>query len=213
MININRINDIKNNQDLISFINLNSIGQTMSDILILKTYSISKIFNYDKLKSEIINSDCVEDLNYVAGTTMSLYIYGKQIINELNLDSLINNHEYLTLDELKEIRIKEVDKKTTSIIDQGFYFDGFTFSLSIQAQSNLTNIKSNKSLFSSLNLFPLQMSTKSNDIYFLSESNVDVFFMYGLNKVKSAYVQGGILKQSIKSSLTKDDLNLIIDSR
>lgn len=213
MIKLNKVDEIKNSTEILDLINSNITIQPDPEIVILKTYLNNKKFNFNKLKNEILEAEIVDKLSNVCGDFLNIYVYGKEILDEEILDDIINNHEYITLAELKELKIKEVDQKTTDIINEGFEFDNKTFSLSMAAQSNWTNIKSNKNVFVAMSLFPIQISTLDSDLYFLQDTDVDTFWASGLNKVKYAYSTGGSIKKLIKDALTKIDLEQIIDNR
>lgn len=118
-----------------------------------------------------------------------------------------------TLEGLKAYRYKQIDSITQILIGQGFTFDGQVFSLSVAAQSNWTNIKSNKTTFSAMGAFPLQISTKNDNIYMLTEANVDSFWGAGFIAVKNAYTSGADIKKLIFDSTTIEQINTIIDNR
>jgi len=179
----------------------------------LKKYSKDKEFNILKLENEIITSNCIDNFRNVGESGTHIYIYGDSVLDESILDSIVSNHEYITLEEVKEIKYNEIDIKTQSIISEGFEFDNNIFSLSLAAQSNLTNIKTSKDTFSAMNLFPLQMNTKDNKIYMLEESDVDAFWGAGLNKVKTAYTSGGDLKNQITNAINIQEVESVIDNR
>jgi len=143
-------------------------------------------------------------------TTTFIDADGLTELEEAELEAVVN---IIEIKSLKEKRFVEIDTKTRSLIALGYFFDGYNFSLSIPAQSNLTNIHSSKELFNQLEMFPLQMTTKNNESYFLSYENVTPMYMAGLSVVSSAYTGGSTLKQEIVNAETIEAINAIIDNR
>lgn len=60
--------------------------------MIVKKYDIVKNFNYDLLDIEILNSNSVQEYSGFTGGDNFLEIYGSAIVDELSLDSIVNNH-------------------------------------------------------------------------------------------------------------------------
>ena len=129
------------------------------------------------------------------------------------MENIKNKPNLSDIQEYKDFLFNSIDKKTSELIGQGFAFDSNQFSLSLAAQSNWTNIKSNKAVFSASALFPIQISTKNNNTYFLQEADVDNFFLSGLGAVKSAYTSGSDLKKLVFDATTIAELDLIQDAR
>jgi len=185
----------------------------------LKTYTISTILsgslNLNKLNDEIENSGTVSDFQNISNNkkTDEIEIFGASILDLPALDLIIENHSAFDLSELKESRYDEIDAKTVEIISAGFVFDGQTFSLSAQAQNNWTNIKAQKDVFNAMGMFPIQVSTKDSDVYFLQYADVDSFWGAGMVAVKTPYNIGGNLKKLIFDATTIEEVNLVIDNR
>jgi hypothetical protein len=114
----------------------------------------------------------------------------------------------MELQELKDIRYYEIDVNTQQLIEKGFLFDGNTFSLSITAQINWSNL-----LNLQVQMFPLNVMDKYDNLYVLEYSNLHNFYYSALNG-KNQYLQsGGVLKTQIKNAQTTEEVNLIIDNR
>jgi len=135
----------------------------------------------------------------------SLIMLNKKIMEEIK--------DLTILENLKEFRYNQIDKRTVEIISAGFTFDGKLFSLSAQAQNNWTNIKSQKEVFNAMGLFPIQVSTKDSDVYFLQYTDVDAFWGAGMVAVKTPYNIGGNLKKSIFDATTIAEVDAVIDNR
>jgi hypothetical protein len=109
-----------------------------------------------------------------------------------------------TLENYKKQLIDLQDKKTEDLILSGFTFDGSLFSLSINAQINWSNL-----LNIPQQMFPLNLSTKDDNIYVLNFNNVQSFYFTALGK-KSEYLQSGNdVKKRINESLTIQELDTI----
>jgi len=132
----------------------------------------------------------------------------KEKIKEIKPD-----YDLTVVDDYKNHLYDKIDTKTQEIISEGFDFDSQTFSLSLPAQSNWTNIKSNKADFITLGMFPLQVSTKDSSTYFLQEIDVDNFYFTALSKVKNAYTSGSSLKKQVFDATTIEELDLVKDNR
>lgn len=152
-----------------------------------------------------------ERIEFLTEEARSQFILDNSI-SEYSLDTIIEDDSLLLM-SLKEARISQIDNKTQEIISRGFSFDNNRFSLSLPAQSNLTNIKANKEMFNSLNQFPLTISTLDNTLYQLSYANVDSFWLAGMVVVKEAYSIGGQLKNSIVNATSISEVEQIVDPR
>lgn len=185
---------------------------------ILKTYSVASDVatgevETDLLHKTISDGNVVENFDGVYLEGDDLKILGNSIINEPILDSIVYNHDAFGLESQKKTKIEAVDKRTVELISEGFNFGGKNFSLSIPAQSNLTNVMTNRDIFNSMGMFPISMSTTDNDLYGLSYENVIPFWGAGMTVVKTAYNGGGLLKKQIKDAVNKGELDAIIDNR
>lgn len=114
----------------------------------------------------------------------------------------------VTLADYKQLRYNEIDGKTVSLITH-FDFDSRQFSLSLAAQSNWTNIKSNTSNFT----FPLEITCINNDSYDLAEVDVTAFWTAARDVVKTHMDSGRALKKSIFDAVDEAAVDAIIDNR
>ena len=118
------------------------------------------------------------------------------------------------LPELKEAKLAAIDAKTNQLIAQGFIFDGHTFSLSLNAQSNFMGIKvaTEGGLLTEDN-YPYELTTLDDEAYQLSWALKDAFFGSVLNAVATHLAYGRALKVAVKSATTQAELDLIVDNR
>lgn len=114
----------------------------------------------------------------------------------------------MTLDELKEIRYTEIDMRTQEIIKEGFFFDGHTFSMSLNAQVNWSNFLNIPD-----NLFPFSVMDIFEHIYECSLANKSNFYYAALNWKNDALQSGALLKAEIKACIDEVCVNAIIDNR
>lgn len=108
------------------------------------------------------------------------------------------------LDEYKKHLIDLQDKKTEDLILSGFTFDGNLFSLSINAQINWSNLLNIPQV-----MFPLNLSTKDDNIYILTFSNVQNFYFTALGRKNECLQLGNLVKKRINESTTTEELDLI----
>lgn len=114
----------------------------------------------------------------------------------------------MTLQELKNIRYVEIDMTTGMLIDQGFTFDGSTFSLSISAQVNWSNLPSLPD-----SIFPLNISTKDENTYILTLANKMNFYYTAVNGKNGPLQSGNLLKAQIYACTDEACVNAVIDNR
>lgn len=118
----------------------------------------------------------------------------------------------LTLDEQKQLRLKEIDNKTQELIAQGFTFDSESFSMSSLAQNNWVGLK--QAAQNDLISYPFGISTKDDGEYELtSKTEVTNFYVTGL-EVKIGHLSTGrALKLQIKNATTQAELDAVVDNR
>jgi hypothetical protein len=102
-------------------------------------------------------------------------------------------YAFNSVEDYKKYLIDIIDEKTSESIALGFNFEGNIFSMSTNAQinwSNLLNIPEQ--------LFPLQVSTKDNEVYMLALANRLNFYLTALGTKKARLDAGNALKQQVK---------------
>lgn len=109
------------------------------------------------------------------------------------------------INEYKKSIIDKIDKISQNKIFEGFIFNNHKFSLSISAQINWNNL-----LFLPENMFPINLSTKDDDIYILTYQNVQSFYGAALNGKNQPLQEGNTLKQQLKSLNTREEINQFI---
>ena len=114
----------------------------------------------------------------------------------------------MTLQELKDLRYKEIDSTTGYLIAQGFVFGGFTFSLSENAQINWTNLNLLPD-----GVYPITISTTTEDIYILQLVDRDAFYMAAVAAKLTPLNTGSAIKKLIFDCVDEACVNLIEDNR
>jgi hypothetical protein len=109
-----------------------------------------------------------------------------------------------SLEDYKKQLIDLQDKKTENLILSGFTFDNNLFSLSINAQINWSNLLNIPQV-----MFPLNLSTKDDNIYILSFNNVQNFYFTALSRKNECLQLGNIVKKRINECLTFEELDTI----
>ena len=100
-----------------------------------------------------------------------------------------------------------IDESTTSNIFKGFTFDGHTFSMSISAQINLSNIFNIPD-----GLFPLPYSTKDDKLYSLTLANRQNFYLTALGFKNTTIQAGTSLKQQVLDCPTLEQVQNILNT-
>lgn len=141
---------------------------------------------------------------YTNGELETKEFHSNDGINGIIRDGYSVITESLNLDSYKKNLIELIDEKSIKKINQGFRFDGKTFSLSLSAQINWSNL-----LFLPESFFPVNLSTKDDDIYVLTYSNVQLFYQAALSGKNTPLQEGNVLKQQVKVATTIQELDLI----
>ena len=122
------------------------------------------------------------------------------------ISELIKGSDF-SLEPYKKEIINLIDTKSEEKIFGGFVFDNNRFSLSLSAQINWSNL-----LFLPESFFPVNLSTKDDDVYSLTYANVQLFYQAALNGKNAPLQEGNVLKQQVKLAITKEELDLIKNS-
>jgi hypothetical protein len=108
-------------------------------------------------------------------------------------------------------KIKAIDEKTSSLIAQGFTFDGHQFSLSIAAQQNISTLQM---LVDKELLDPQSpLSTIDDQVYMLQRADAPAFIQAAYARVFPTKIAGTMLKAQVMTAETEEAINAITDSR
>ncbi len=126
-------------------------------------------------------------------------------------DVLVNDGSFkeLPLADYKQLRYNEIDGKTVSLIAAGFSFDSQAFSLSSSAQMNWSTLKDQEAEFT----WPVEVSTKDNNAYSLTQANLTAFWTAGRDATKGHLDTGRALKKSVFDAADEAAVNAVVDNR
>ena len=130
------------------------------------------------------------------------------------LNTVVAAHKaVVSLTNVKNIRIQEIDDKTGELIKVGFTFDGKIFSLSMYAQSKMMGahqIKDDPAL-----VYPITWNTKNDLATVVIDNAVELnaFYLTGVGTVRAAIDSGTVLKDQIRVANTQGAIDLVIDNR
>lgn len=124
---------------------------------------------------------------------------------------LINNGtaKDLILADYEQLRYNEIDSKTETLIAAGFTYDSQTFSLSVHAQANWNTLKDSETDFT----WPVEISTKDNNVYDLTQANLSTFWIAGRDAVKGHLDSGRALKKSVFDAVDEVAVDAVVDTR
>lgn len=108
-------------------------------------------------------------------------------------------------------KIKAIDEKTSSLIAQGFTFDGQQFSLSIAAQQNISTLQT---LLDKNLLDPESpLSTMNDTVYMLAREDAAAFIAAAYARVFPTKIAGSLLKAQVMQIGTEEGLAALEDTR
>ena len=145
---------------------------------------------------EYMRYDLPDDLTI--GFSQSLTASQKTI-----LDDIISNYSHDHLLANKEIKNREVDRRTQELISEGFLYDGKRFSLSQEAQLNWLGLQSYSP--------PVEVTTIDDKAY--SVADINLFVQAAASTKQSHLDSGRILKQQVLTATTQQELDAIVDNR
>jgi len=117
--------------------------------------------------------------------------------------------DYGDLAARKVTKNAAIDANTMVLIAGGFTYDSTTFSLSEYAQINWTVLKTLESLFT----WPVDISTKADGEYSLTQANLDAFLDAGRLAVQGPMDSGRALKLSVNAAADQAALDAVVDTR
>ena len=133
--------------------------------------------------------------------------------NDSELDSLMLSNEDVTLSQYKHIKNEEINHITSEMIQGGYSFDGKTFSLSSNAQTNLIALFATKD--HAALTYPIEFNTLDDldNYYASSAATIEGMYLTALGTKKALLDSGSVLKDAVRAATTKAEVDLIIDPR
>jgi len=123
------------------------------------------------------------------------------------MEQLSKQYDLTTVVGFKEYIYDKIDQKSTDEILNGFTFDGKIFSMSIVAQINWSNLLNIPEV-----MFPVNVSTRGNELYVLDYANVHNFYMTALGHKSQALQSGTLEKNQISFLTTIEELQTVLDN-
>jgi len=145
------------------------------------------------------------------GNTLFLYFVDDLTIEQKQtLDLIISAHDPILV-ALKKQRVKEIDDRTTELVDEGFEFAGIIFNGSPESQSRIMAAYMAKDFAT----YPIIWMSKDDTTYLeiTDETMLTSFFLTGFGTLKYKIDLGSTLKINIQNATTVEDVNNIIDPR
>jgi len=186
----------------------------------LKSYSISLDIeggklNENKLFEEVENSGFIDVLTGITRPKNSdiFKVHGYQITNEAGLNALVFGHIAETLEELKAKKSKEIDEKTGQLIALGYSFKGLSFSLSMNAQTNILALYTTRD--HPALIYPIHYNTidDKNTYDVLDSQDLENMYLTALATKKAHTDSGTLLKDQVRAAANSQELDAIIDNR
>jgi len=183
-----------------------------------KNYSIVKdSINFALLLSQLEDETTIPDPDAIAfssdGLTLSItFADALSTEQSATLDTIIaaQNADVL-LEALKVQRRKEIDKRTTELVADGFEFAGITFSASVESQARIMAC-----VIAGANApFPIRWMSKDDTEYYDVEDadTMAAFYATGLGTLKDKIDLGTNLKIQINAATSVEMVNSIEDPR
>ena len=139
---------------------------------------------------------------YAAGTTIGVEYSVEQV------DGMID----VGLAVIKEVKIVEIDTKTSALIRDGLPFDGHKFDMDTEAQGNWTNLY--YGVTTNVLPLPVQVATIDDQTYtFSDKTKVTQFYLTGLGFVQTLLASGRTLKTRVNNAVSIEDVITIVDHR
>lgn len=117
----------------------------------------------------------------------------------------------MSLEELKLYRYNEIDNRTGELISMGFTYATKTFSLSLNAQINISALNQSRDELT----YPINYNTIDDTSTYSVADAIDLHNMYltALNVKKGHLDAGTALKDQIRAAVDIPAVNAIIDNR
>ena len=129
------------------------------------------------------------------------------------LDYYNNIEEVDWLESYKLQRFEDINNRTGELIEGGYTYSGFNFSLSDRAQTNILALYSTKD--DPILIYPIKFNTIDDLDTFDAVNASDIANMYysALGTKKSYLDSGTVLKEQIRAATTQAEVDSISDIR
>ena len=162
-------------------------------------------------RQEIVVHEDLGNMSFIFSYTYDNNIYGT-LDEAISLNDVLKecfiNLSGIDIEKLKEFRKDEIDNNTQNLIFNGFSYANKTWSLSLTAQINWSNLPSIPQSF-----FPLSLLSINGEVYQLPYAERMNFYLTAVG-IKNSHLQSGsLLKVQIDTLTTIEDLINFTDNR
>lgn len=142
---------------------------------------------------------------YEDGINISREFLGTSENNFLPLrNDFVKKLDTSNITEYKQYLRDKLDEKTREVITQGFVYDGITFSLSENAQTNITNLPNVKD-----EKFPMPYLGKDDEYYVLTLAKKMDFYYKAFDTIADIKIANGVIKTQVLACTTTEELDSI----
>jgi hypothetical protein len=115
-----------------------------------------------------------------------------------------------TVEEARALRYEQIDRRTGDILAAGFAYAGQTFSLSVEAQTNLHRMDSFKTQLS-----PVEYPTIDDaaQITLNTPNDIASFVLAGVGTVSAALIGSNQVKKAVRAATTIAAVLAVVDPR
>lgn len=117
------------------------------------------------------------------------------------------------LPDIKAVKYLEIDKRTGELIAAGFFYAGFQFSLSTEAQSRLMGL--NQVRDHPMITYPVKWNNL-DDTHVYNLANADevlTFYLTAVGTYRTHVDSGTALKQQVRDAANKAAVDAVVDNR
>jgi len=117
------------------------------------------------------------------------------------------------IDNLMSVKFRAIDNRTMELIDVGFIFDGYLFSLSTAAQSRLMGIDQIRNDVAVV--YPIRWNSKDDmDVYEINDADeMHDFYLTAVGTYRVHVDNATNIKDQVRAAVTKADIDTVVDNR
>lgn len=182
----------------------------------IEVYSISNdvsggVVNSDKLNDELELSGFIVGFNGITIKGDELCVHLDSFSDKPSADTLIQDHVAVSLLDYKHNRYVEIDNRTGELISVGYVYNSVRFSLSQNAQINISAVNQTRDELT----YPISFSNIDDTETYSVVSSADMHGIYltALGTKKTHLDSGSVLKDGIRDAVDEAAVDLIIDNR
>jgi hypothetical protein len=139
---------------------------------------------------------------------------GSQVIVEENIqynyDDIVVAAS-VSLNDYKALRYHEIDAKTGTLVSSGFVYATFTFSLSQNAQINISALNQSRDELS----YPITYNSADdiNEYNVVDATDMHNMYLTALATKKTSLDSGSAIKAQVRAAVDRAEVDAVIDNR